>query len=80
MLPGLVAGLVSLGVFASVRSLPRPIHSRAPGISWPALRSCCCKRKPCAVAWTDGTAVRGRSVVDGSAAGIWPPEKPMSED
>ena len=66
MLPGLWQVLVSLGIFASVRSLPRTVAFAGAwyfvaGFTLPAAG----KPEPRAVAVDHGPAVRGRPVADG---------------
>ena len=69
MLPGLWQVMVSLGVFASVRSLPRTI---ALGGAWYFLSgfavAAAGEPKPCAVALDHGPAIRRRPAPDGRTA------------
>ncbi len=66
LLPGLWQILVSLGIFASVRSLPRSVALAGAWYFVAGFRGADPgEPKPCAVALDHGPAVRGRPVADG---------------
>ena len=78
MLPGLWQILVSLGIFASVRSLPRSVALAAAWYFVAGFAVLLIGEPAHALSpWTDGPAVRGRPDADGGACSILLPERPM---